>query len=64
VPAAQVRAVAQAFLGMGRDPEGRKILEAASALVHAPKPVRFVPAVDADYGAHRHFYEAAPAELR
>jgi phosphonate transport system substrate-binding protein len=64
VPAAQVRAVAQAFLGMARDPEGREILEAASALVHEPKPVSFVPAVDADYAAYRHFYEAAPAELR
>ena len=64
VPAAQVRAVAQAFLGMGNDPEGRKILDAASALIHEPKPVNFVPALDADYAAYRHFYEAAPAELR
>jgi phosphonate transport system substrate-binding protein len=64
VPAAQVRAVAQAFLGMGQDPEGRKILEAASALVHEPEPVGFVPATDADYVAYRHFYQAAPAELR
>jgi phosphonate transport system substrate-binding protein len=64
VPAAQVRAVAQAFLGMGQDPEGRKILEAASALVHEPEPVGFVPATDADYVAYRHFYPAAPAELR
>ncbi|QOL48417.1 PhnD/SsuA/transferrin family substrate-binding protein [Massilia litorea] len=64
VPAAHVQAVAQAFLGMGRDPEGRKVLEAASALIHEPKPVRFVPARDADYAAYRHFYEAAPAELR
>jgi phosphonate transport system substrate-binding protein len=64
VPAAEVRAVAQAFLGMGRDPEGRKILEAASSLIHEPKPVRFVPAQDADYAAYRQFYEAAPAELR
>lgn len=64
VPPAQVRAVAQAFLGMGNDPEGRKILEAASALIHEPKPVSFVPATDADYAAYRRFYEAAPAELR
>jgi phosphonate transport system substrate-binding protein len=64
VPAAQVRAVAQAFFGMAQDPEGRKILEAASALVHEPQPVGFVPATDADYLAYRHFYQAAPAELR
>jgi phosphonate transport system substrate-binding protein len=64
VPAAQVRAVAQAFVGMGQDPEGRKILEAAAALVHEPEAVGFVPATDADYVAYRHFYQAAPAELR
>jgi phosphonate transport system substrate-binding protein len=64
VPAAQVRAVAQAFLGMGQDPEGRKILEAAAALVHEPEPVGFVPATNADYVVYRHFYQAAPAELR
>jgi phosphonate transport system substrate-binding protein len=64
VPAARVRAVAQAFLGMGRDPEGRRILAAAAALVHEPEPVSFVPATDADYVAYRHFHEAAPAELR
>jgi phosphonate transport system substrate-binding protein len=64
VPAAQVQAVARAFLGMHRDPEGRRILEAVSELVHEPETVRFVPAVDADYAAYRHFYEAAPAGLR
>ncbi|MBD8530192.1 MULTISPECIES: phosphate/phosphite/phosphonate ABC transporter substrate-binding protein [unclassified Massilia] len=64
VPAAQVRAVAAAFLGMGRDPEGRRILDAATALIHAPQPVGFVAATEADYAAYRLFYQAAPAELR
>lgn len=64
VPAAQVRAVAAAFLGMGRDPEGRRILEAATALIHAPQPVNFIAATDTDYAAYRRFYQAAPAELR
>jgi phosphonate transport system substrate-binding protein len=64
VPAAQVEAVARAFLGMHRDPEGLRILKAASELVHAPETVRFVPAVDADYADYRHFYETAPAALR
>ena len=64
VPAAHVRAVAQAFLGMARDPEGRKILAAASNLVRAPEPVSFVAATDVDYAAYRHFYQAAPADLR
>lgn len=64
VPPAQLRAVAQAFLGMAEDPEGRKVLEAVSKLVHEPKPVRFVAATDADYASYRQFYQAAPASLR
>ena len=64
VPKAHVRAVAQAFLGMARDPEGRKILAAATELIHAPEPVGFVAATEADYAAYRAFYQAAPAQLR
>jgi phosphonate transport system substrate-binding protein len=64
VPAADLRAVANAFLGMRRDPEGRRILEAAAELVRAPTPVSFVPATDADYASYRAFYAGAPAGLR
>jgi phosphonate transport system substrate-binding protein len=64
VPAEQVRAVARAFLGMRTDPEGKRILQAASELVHAPTPLAFVPAGDADYAAYRTFYAGAPADLR
>jgi phosphonate transport system substrate-binding protein len=64
VPADQVRAVALAFLGMRSDPEGQRILQAASELVHAPVPLAFVPATDADYAAYRAFYESAPVDLR
>lgn len=64
VPAAQVRAVAAAFLNMHRDPEGRRILDTAAELIHAPEPLSFVAASDADYAAYRTFYQAAPAELR
>lgn len=64
VPKEQVSAVAKAFLEMQRDPEGRKILEAASELVHAPEPLSFVAASEADYAAYRRFYADAPAELR
>jgi phosphonate transport system substrate-binding protein len=64
VPAAQVQAVARAFLGMRKDPEGRKILDAASELVHAPTPLAFVPASEADYAGYRAFYADAPAKLR
>jgi phosphonate transport system substrate-binding protein len=64
VPPAQLRAVAQAFLGMAHDPEGRRVLQAVSELVHEPEPVRFVAATDADYAAYHQFYQAAPAALR
>jgi len=64
VPKEQVSAVAKAFLEMQRDPEGRRILEAASELVHAPEPLSFVAASEADYAAYRRFYADAPAELR
>jgi phosphonate transport system substrate-binding protein len=64
VPKDQVRAVARAFLDMQSDPEGRRILAAASELVHAPEPLSFVAAGDADYAAYRRFYADAPSELR
>jgi phosphonate transport system substrate-binding protein len=64
VPSAQVRAVASAFLGMDKDPEGRKVLAAAAELVHAPEPISFVAASDADYASYRAFYDSAPVSLR
>jgi len=64
VPAAQVRAVAQAFFGMDKDPEGRRILAAAAELVHAQSPISFVAASDADYASYRAFYADAPPNLR
>jgi phosphonate transport system substrate-binding protein len=64
VPADHVHAVAQAFFGMDKDPEGRRILAAAAELVHAPAPISFVAASDADYAAYRAFYADAPPNLR
>jgi phosphonate transport system substrate-binding protein len=64
VPAADVRAVSQAFLGMRQDPEGRRILDAAAELVSSPEPLGFVPAGDADYASYRAFYAGAPINLR
>ena len=59
-----LRAVAQAFLGMRQDPEGRRILDAAAALVHEPRPLGFVAASDDDYASYRAFYAGAPVSLR
>lgn len=64
VPEHDRRAVAAAFLGMHLDPEGKKILQTVSALVHAERPVAFVPATEADYAAYAAFYDTAPASLR
>jgi phosphonate transport system substrate-binding protein len=64
VPEQDVRAVADAFLGMHRDAQGRKILAAAAALVHATGPLSFVAASDADYASYRDFHAGAPASLR
>jgi phosphonate transport system substrate-binding protein len=64
VPAADVHAVAKAFLGMRQDPEGRRILDAAAELVRSPDPLGFVAAGDADFASYRAFYANAPINLR
>lgn len=64
VPRAQVAAVAAAFFGMDKDPEGRRILEAAGELVHAATVPSFVAASDADYASYRAFYATAPLGVR
>lgn len=64
VPRHQVQAVAEAFRNMDRDPQGRKVLAEAAALVRASEPLSFVAATEADYDAYRRFYDAAPANLR
>ena len=63
VPPAQADAVARAFVAMGEDPQGRRILDEAAALVKTA-PFGFVRASDADYGTYRDFYGRAPAKLR
>jgi phosphonate transport system substrate-binding protein len=64
VPAADVHAVAKAFLGMREDPEGRRILHAAAELVRSPDTLGFVSASDADFASYRAFYANAPINLR
>jgi phosphonate transport system substrate-binding protein len=64
VPAAEVRAVAQAFFDMDRDPEGLRILAEATTLVHSATPFTFVPATGADYASYRAFCATAPRDVR
>ncbi|WP_338760937.1 phosphate/phosphite/phosphonate ABC transporter substrate-binding protein [Massilia sp. METH4] len=63
VPPATAEAVARAFIGMADDPEGRRVLAEAAALVKTA-PFAFVPAGEADYAAYREFYGRIPASLR
>jgi phosphonate transport system substrate-binding protein len=64
VPEQDLRAVADAFLAMHRDPAGKRILDSVGALVQAHEPVSFVAASDADYASYRDFYAGTPASLR
>jgi phosphonate transport system substrate-binding protein len=64
VPQAHVDAIAAAFFAMHVDPGGRKILEAASAVVSLTVEDHFVPASMDDYQNYVGFFEAAPAFLR
>lgn len=64
VPEKDLQAVRRAFLEMGRDPQGQKILAAASDLVKLPANAGFIASNGSEYGAYRSFYQNAPANLR
>lgn len=64
VPEKDVKAVAQAFLDMHKDPAGREILHRASQTVGLGADAHFIPASNEDYAAYRRFYQSAPAALR
>ena len=63
VPEKDAKAVASAFTGMAKDPQGREILSRASKEVGLPADAYFIPASAADYAAYRRFYQSAPASL-
>ncbi|KPY41294.1 ABC-type phosphate/phosphonate transport system, periplasmic component, partial [Pseudomonas syringae pv. rhaphiolepidis] len=54
-------AVANAFFNMQNDPDGSRVLREATELVHAPAPITFIPATEADYASYRDFYNRAVA---
>lgn len=64
VPEKDVRAVAEAFLGMRKDPKGRQILEQTSRLVGLSTEAYFIKSDGTEYTAFRDFYRTAPATLR
>jgi phosphonate transport system substrate-binding protein len=57
IPGDVVAAVSAAFLGMDKDPEGRKILESSSALIGQKAAYGFVPAHDREYQNYRSYYK-------
>ena len=64
VPDTDLRAVTRAFLEMGNDPEGKKILFNASELVKIPTDTVFAQSNGSEYLAYRNFYQSAPPSLR
>jgi phosphonate transport system substrate-binding protein len=56
VPPAVVEAVREALVGMAKDPEGLRILEASARLVGMRPPYGFVPARDGEYANQREVY--------
>jgi phosphonate transport system substrate-binding protein len=49
--------VKAALIGMAKDPEGRKILEAGAELVKSNSELGFVAAENRDYDNYRKFYK-------
>lgn len=62
VPVSQVDAVRQAFIGMASDPQGRAVLEEASAALNLTGPIGFVAANNTDYESYRLFHQQALAK--
>lgn len=58
VPAAIVTRVRSAMLRMANDPQGRRILDDAGALLAVTQPLAFVAASDADYDVYRRLLAA------
>jgi phosphonate transport system substrate-binding protein len=63
VPAAKVKAVQEAFLGMTDDAEGARVLAAAGDLVKQPMPSAFVRAKDSDFDNMRKFYRTTKVKV-
>lgn len=64
VPARDAQAVANAFIGMAQDPQGREILASGAKLVGLPADAVFVASDGQEYASYRRFYQSAPAALR
>jgi phosphonate transport system substrate-binding protein len=64
VPAKDAKAVADAFVGMARDPKGLAVIREASRQVELPDDAVFIASDGSEYGAYLNFFKTAPAHLR
>ncbi|HMT79847.1 MAG TPA: phosphate/phosphite/phosphonate ABC transporter substrate-binding protein [Azonexus sp.] len=64
VPDKDLKAIANAFIGMNADPRGKDILHQASVSVGLADDAYFIPASAGDYASYRRFYQSAPPPLR
>lgn len=64
VPDKVQKAVANAFIGMSRDPKGRDVLIQVSQQVGLTAEANFVASDGSEYATYRDFYRAAPPSLR
>ncbi len=64
VPTKDAQAVADAFIGMAKDPQGMEIIQRASKLIELPVDAYFIASNGSEYGAYINFYKNAPAQLR
>ncbi|MDO6385784.1 phosphate/phosphite/phosphonate ABC transporter substrate-binding protein [Uliginosibacterium sp. 31-12] len=58
-----LKAVANAFFNMHKDPRGKDILSRSGQEVGLPETPSFVPATQADYTSYKRFYQKAPKNL-
>jgi phosphonate transport system substrate-binding protein len=63
VPEKDLKAVANAFINMANDAQGRVVLERVSKEVGLPSDAVFIAATGADYASYRRFFQSAPSEL-
>ena len=63
VPEKDLKAVANAFFEMAKDPRGKDILHQGSKEVGLPVNANFVAASAADYASYRRFFQTAPQSL-
>jgi len=64
VPEKDARAVAEAFIGMSKDPRGMELINKVSERVGLPAGAYFIASDGSEYGTYRRFYRSAPVSLR